>query len=525
MASYPPQASLRDQRRAARAATRLQQAQMRSQQAYYRRPSIAGPVLWIAVGVVALLLETGTVAPSTFWPWYGTWWPLVPIGLGLILLGEYAVDRNRTGVSRRPLGGVIGLMVVLALLGMSTNKVVSADSGWGQPFSEMLGGGSDWLGMMGNEHTRDVTLSSSIASNGRLTVQDSRGDVQVVAADPGGPAMVEVSAHKVIHVPHDNEQERAFADVQPRLTRTGAVATLEVPARDGASVGLRITVPAGVAVELRTSHGDVSVSGMKAAVSVTDSHGDLSADGLQGPLTAQMDHGDVTVHDATGDVTLNGAVDDVIISGVRGQVQLNGDFFGDTRVSSVDAPVHFHSSRTDLQIGKLPGEMSMDHGDLELTGASGGVKLRAEAKDVEIKNLAGDADIDDGNGDVDVEAGAPLGNLRLVSQTGSVKVTVPPGASFSVRASASDSDDLDSDFSGAIRMATGGGRKTLTGQIGQGGPHLDLTAQHGDLSLRKGAVASGETPERPEQPERPERPEHTRHLHTAPGEEPRPAVQ
>ena len=81
-----------------------------------RVPSVVGPVLLIGIGVIALLVATGRIAGGDFWAWYGHWWPLLLIGAGLALLGEWALDLRREAPVRRG-GGVVGILIVLAFLG------------------------------------------------------------------------------------------------------------------------------------------------------------------------------------------------------------------------------------------------------------------------------------------------------------------------------------------------------------------------------------------------------------------------
>ena len=81
-----------------------------------RVPSLVGPVILVCIGIVALLVVTGHIDSGSFWAWYGQWWPLLLIGAGLALLGEWALDMRRKTPVRRG-GGFIGLLVVLAIVG------------------------------------------------------------------------------------------------------------------------------------------------------------------------------------------------------------------------------------------------------------------------------------------------------------------------------------------------------------------------------------------------------------------------
>ena len=109
MATLPPPYSQRD-------AAQAQRYYQRS----LRRPSMLGPLVLIVVGVIALLVETNQLNPVRLWDWYIRWWPLLLIGVGLLSLGEWWLDRRHAGAGyrwrRRSHGGLIALIVCLAVL-------------------------------------------------------------------------------------------------------------------------------------------------------------------------------------------------------------------------------------------------------------------------------------------------------------------------------------------------------------------------------------------------------------------------
>jgi hypothetical protein len=90
-------------------------------QRYYRRglrrPSMVGPAVLLLVGVVALLVETDQLNGFHLWDWYLRWWPLLLIVVGLLSLGEWWLDRNSPTLGRRSHGGLIGLVIALAIVG------------------------------------------------------------------------------------------------------------------------------------------------------------------------------------------------------------------------------------------------------------------------------------------------------------------------------------------------------------------------------------------------------------------------
>ncbi len=519
MATMPPPYSPRDARRQARNLNRLQRAQYKAQYAYLaRRPSFVGPLVLIAVGVIALLLETGRLRASTFWPWYARWWPVVLILIGLGLLGEYFLDRNNAQPGRRSVGGIVWLIVLFSVLGGGSHLATGL-APWSSHWNDVFDDPGNWPALFGEQHTEVHTLIRPIAAAGTLTIENARGEVVVSTAADAGPSEVRVEARQVAHAGSDEAARRILDATRAEWSGPGGDLRLSTPGREGASVDLKVTVPAGIALVVHTTHGDVEVSGVRRSVEVSDAHGDVTLDNLGAGAHVQMDHGDLKAHAIAGDLAIDGRANDVSVSEVQGRSLLNGDFFGDIRLEGIGAEVHFHSSRTSLDAPKLGGELTFDSDGLRLGSPSGGLHLITREKNIEVTDLVGDAHIEDSNADVTVSTGMPLGNLEVNNHTGAIAVTVPANASFSVHGVAGHDEDVTTDF--ALATGDNNGRKTLSGQVGQGGPHLELLTDHGDLTLRRGTARASQA-EAPERPERPEKPE--RHLHARSGE-PQTSVQ
>lgn len=503
MAAAPPPYNPRDVRRqwkewgrAQRDAARAQRYQWR----YYHRPSIAGPIILLAVGVIALLLETGRLSAARFWTWYAHWWPMLLIGIGLVLLLEYFFDRNNPYAGRRSVGGFGFLIFLILISGWGTH----AAHVWGPLSDQFSDDGDGFWSMMGEEHDNDVTQDENIAPAATLQVQNPRGDVTITASSD---SQMHIKAHQVVHTSSDNDARKAFDAVKPKLISSGSSAVLSVEGRNNARVDLTVELPPTVTTAVNAGHGDVTIEGLKASSDVTASHGDVKFDNMGSNIHARMDHGDLSAHQIAGDVTVDGHSGDVTLSEIKGKVNLDGEFFGDTHLEQVSSAVHFHSSRTDLEIPRLLGDMTMDSSDLNISQAAGPVRIVTRSKDIDLSQLTGDAHIENNNGDVTVTAGMPLGNIQITNRTGDISLTVPENASFSVAASNADGD-LNTDFS--IATTSSDDRKSAQGQVGTGGPHIELTTGHGDLQLRKGGRAVPSVPTPPAPPAPPASP---RHLH------------
>jgi DUF4097 and DUF4098 domain-containing protein YvlB len=516
----PPPYSPQDQRRQARAYAQAQRDQMRAQRQYWkywrgsRRSSIAGPVVLLAIGAIALMLETGRLNWTQFWNWYAQWWPLLLIALGVVALVEYFWDRNNPWAGRRSLGGVAVLIILLAFVGWGGHHQHMV---WG-PFGDQFNNnGSDFWSMFGEEHNNDVRMDQSIPSGAPVNVQNPRGDVIITASADN---QIHLSAHEVVHTNSDNDAQKAFREVTPKVISSGSGVVVTVPGRDGASVDLTLELPRKSLAIVNAGHGDVTVDGLGNNVDITSGHGDVKLDAIGGDIHTRMNRGDFSAHAITGHVFMDGNADDVTLSEVKGQVVLDGEIFGDLHLEQTGSSVHVHTSRTDMEIPKLEGDLTMDSDDLTASQITGPLHVVTRSKNIELTGVAGNARVENSDGDITLSAIAPLGSLEVINHSGGVTVTVPDNAAFSVSGSTTEDNDLHTDF--PLQVSSSSDRRTLSGSVGSGGPKIGIDVWHGDLELRKGSASVAETPEPPTPPAPPRG---VRHLKPSGPAAPQPVTQ
>ena len=137
------------------------------------------------------------------------------------------------------------------------------------------------------------------------------------------------------------------------MVNGGNVTLRAADANDGRA-DLTIEIPKGSVPTVTANHGDVTVEGLAGPANVNADRGDVKADNVGGGIHARMGKGDFSAHAIAGDVSLQGRLDDVSISDVQGRVALDGDFFGDTNLADISSAVHFHSSRTNVEVVSIP---------------------------------------------------------------------------------------------------------------------------------------------------------------------------
>jgi DUF4097 and DUF4098 domain-containing protein YvlB len=484
--------------RAQRDAWRAQRDVLRAQSRASRVPSVAGPLVLITIGIIALLMISGRIDAEQFWDWYGHWWPILLIGIGLVALAEWAIDLRRDNPPARRFGGYVGLIVLLVFIGVGS---AGWHHFWGPLRAQFGDDNNDFFNSLGEpQHDLDqAVLDTKLPANAQIEIQDPRGDVSISTGDDTSMA---VRAHQVAYANSDSEAKKIFDSQQAHVTVSGNAVLVKVDANKSGRTNLAITVPRSASVNVTTGHGGLTVAGLSGNVDADVQHGDVEVTAINGHVHARLaNHGDMSAHDIQGDVTVEGNGGDLTLSDIHGKVMLQGDYTGDTHLERVDQSVHFHSSRTDLEFARLPGDMSMDGDSLHATQVVGPVRvICSRSKDIEMSQIYGDTHIEDRDSRVELGMAGSYA-VEVKNSKGDVEISVPPGAGFAVDAH-THNGDIVSDFPLSI---SGEEDKSMTGNIGKGGPRMVLSTEHADLRIRKGDEASP-VPSAPVAPKAPSAP-------------------
>jgi len=473
---YPPS---RAQMKAQRAQWKMQ---MRMQRAAYRASlrgaahrSILGPLIVIAIGVLALLMRMHRINADYFWHWYGHWWPLLLIGAGVLLAIESLLLSGQSRV--RLGGGVVFLVLVLVLVG-----IVAAHNhiNW-QSVGDQLqfGDNVNLAEMFGNKHQAKEQIAHPLPPDASVVIQNGHGDIVLTASSD---EQMHLTVDKTVYSGSDREAQRELDALEPLITSAGNVVTVHMPSDASHVADMTIALPATAPVQIKVDHGDATISGRKAAVTVNSNQGDVQLIGIAGATQVTMHQGDFSGRNLQGNFAISGRMTDVSLSQVTGSSTLTGDFFGDVNLDHVQGTVHLHSSRTDIQMARLDGMVSLSDGDLTIENARGPILVSTRAMDTSLKQVQGQVTVKDSDGSIAVNAVDPVAAMDITNRNGSVDVTVPEKAKFSVQGVADDGE-INSEFK--LSQTSANDRATASGDVGGGGPLLHIIAKQGDIHLNK----------------------------------------
>ena len=487
---YDPRTQWKVYREQQRAAWRAQREALRAQRQSWkgaygygpRVPSLVGPVILIGVGIVALLMLTGHIDASEFWSWYGRWWPLLLIGAGVAMLGEWALDMKRQTPVRRG-GNFVGILIVLALVGV----FAAWGHEWWGPMRAQWGdhGGDDFFNMLGRpQHDQDQqVLNTQIPANATIEIQNPRGDVSITAGDSN---TIQVQAHQVAYADSDEKARKIFESEAAHVTVSGNAVLLKSEGNSSGRVNLTVALPKSARVTVNAGRGDVTAAGLAAGANITAGHGDIHLNTITGSVQVHFstDKGDFSAHQIDGDITADGRCNDLTLSEVKGKVILNGDIFGEAHMENLTGPVHLHTSVTDLELGSLPGDMTLNDEDLRVTEAKGQLRITTHSKNVDLSQIYGDIYVEDRDGNISIEPAGPYAvEAKSNSGKGDLELTLPPNASATVNAYTHNGDIL-SDY--PVSMPEGESKRVAF-TVGSGATKINLTTDVGDVRIKKGS--------------------------------------
>ena len=499
MAAYPPSQppfgnDWRTQRRVLREQARMQRDAYRAQFRGMRRYSVVGPLLLIAIGVLVLLAQIGRLPWPDLLNRFAHWWPLLLVVVGVVRLIEWIFDQRAhpdappgTPYPRRSLGPAVVLLLVLiavcglvasGLHGRGGRNIFAKDGLWNQDeFDEFLG----------DKHESDQSLTLALAAGAEMSIDNPRGDVVVHGTSSDG--QLHLSLHKEVFTQSDSDADRKAHELTPQIRTEDTRVMVGMPSIDGARTQLTVSLPAATPLVVNANRGEVRLNAMAAPLTVTANHGDVDLEQVSGPVSVHINNSDssLTVRNIYGPLDVTGHAKDLTLSDVTGPVSMAGEFFGTTHLAHIRSPVGFHTSRTDLHLVRLDGELEISStADLSADEVVGPMVLNTRNRNINLDRVSGDLAITNRNGAIDLVSAPPLGSVSIENRNGSVNVTLPGSASFSVQADTMNGE-LENEFSFPIAGAEN--HPSLSGTVGQGGPVVRITTSQGDISLKRGSAS------------------------------------
>jgi len=449
----------------------------------YRRRSFAGPVILILLGVLFLLGNLGYMAWGRLGYLFARYWPVLIILWGLLKLVEH-YDAQRQGYRPRGIGfGGVMFLIFLVVLGLGASSAWHYRGVISDEFFQI--DDQPGFALFGTPYNYTDEIQQAFPAGAGLRVVSDRGEVHLIAWDQN---TIKVEVRKKVLAESQGDADKVNGTTRPTITVTGDQVTVNANTAAGnhrVDTNLEIYLPRKAAADIATAHGKVEVDDRTGDLKISNRGGDVELGGIQGNVNVSLRGGSVRAENMHGDLSLNGRVNDVNIENVQGSVRLSGDYFGTTHLAKIAGLVSFQSSRTDMEMAKLDGDLMLDSGDLRVSSLAGPTRVITRSKDIRLDNFTGNVHIEDNNSDIELTPGKlPLGAIQIANHHGRIHLVLPADAAFQLEAHTTQGD-ISSDFSGVNVQSHARGAQA-TGAIGSGGPQIQLSTDRGDIEIRKG---------------------------------------
>ena len=200
----------------------------------------------------------------------------------------------------------------------------------------------------------------------------------------------------------------------------------------------------------------------------------------------------VRAADLKGKLDLQGKGSDLELENIAGEVTINGSYSGNLEFKNLAKPLHFESPNTDLRVAGLPGQISMDLGELTGNNLVGPVHLVTKSKDVKIEDFSNSLDLETERGDIELQPKhMPLAKIDARSRSGQINLVLPDKAGFQLVAT-TDHGEAVNDFGSPIQKETDGRSASLKGTVGQG-PSIHVVTERGTVTVRKAGAEDEQT--------------------------------
>ena len=447
---------------------------------YNPRPrSIVGPLVLITIGVVFLLRTTGVISFQGFRNWMVHYWPVLLIIWGVAKLLEHMWARQRGEPTPRLGAGAIVLLVFVIMFGSLATS--TANWNW-RGIGDEMGADPDWGNWFGQHYDFTDNFAQPLAGGSEIKILSTRGDISVTASDDN---QAHVVVRKSVRSDSQENANRLNESTRPKFIQQGSVWLLDLTSGDfeKARFDLDLQLPRQVALSLATRRGSLSVSQHDGNIDLTTDRGDLSADNIKGTAMLHVRRGSVSVKQITGNVQVDGEVEDGTVSDVTGTLDFNAGYNGNVELSHIGQRLHLKSIRTDLQLAKLDGEISLGHGDIRASSVAGPVKLNTRSNEVHFDDVSGEVDVENRNGLVAIRPKAPLGNIDISNVHGGIELDLPGSAGFRLDAQSTNGNIDVNDF--GVNVDNQRRDASARATIGKGGPDIRLRTDRGSIQIRK----------------------------------------
>ncbi|HLK30109.1 MAG TPA: DUF4097 family beta strand repeat-containing protein [Puia sp.] len=306
-------------------------------------------------------------------------------------------------------------------------------------------------------------------SFGKINAETTHGNISVSIAT--GDPRIEVYIHS-----NHNDEKLTKEETQKRLSENY---TLEVSVshnqlnaiakqknifkdwRNALSISFVIYAPKSAATKLRTSHGNIDLSGMQGNQELTTSHGNIGIENITGKISGQTSHGNISVKDSKDEMDLSTSHGNIDATNSAGIVKLT-------------------TSSGNIELKNLQGKTfaNTSHGNVAGNTIEGELSATTSHGDVALDNLSCSVETSTSHGNIVLSMNKITGKITADNSDGNISVQLPKGKGINL--------DLQGKRVSVESMENFSGKKeneTVKGTLNGGGEQVTAKTSKGSVSI------------------------------------------
>jgi DUF4097 and DUF4098 domain-containing protein YvlB len=441
----------------------------------------------MAIGGLLLARNMGYAIP--IWGTVARYWPLLLIVWGVLKVLDY-IRFTRAGDNRSLFsGGEVALLIMVILVGgaITTAANISPDV---ENIFQL--GDLDLWDITGNNFEYSEHQEADVPAGSTIEIVNLYGNVDV---HPSETDRVILDVKKTIRAAQKADADRYSNDFTFSIRNEGSRYRIvssrdEVVGRLGRSrqyykSSLTILVPKRSTVQVDNRNGRVTVENLEGRQNITNRYGEIQVRGIMGSVEVANRNGSVTVEDVSEAVKITNRYSEVNAKNIGGTLQIenrNGSVYvsevrGNTTISNAYGPITAENINGDITINGRNNSIEVEH-------VTGSVTADASYQNVTIRDANGPITVRNRNGDVVLGFMKPPDkDVSVVTRYSNVRLELPPSASFNIDAR-TEHGSVSSEFDGAETRSSDRNR-SLRGQVGTGGPTINIETRNGDIRVEK----------------------------------------
>jgi Putative adhesin len=261
-----------------------------------------------------------------------------------------------------------------------------------------------------------TTKSFQNASPKKIVAGTSHGNI-TVSDVPASQTWVEV----YVHSNNNYNQILSKQEIQKRLDEyytleiSLSADVLNASARQkidnilnesGLSISFVIYTPKAASSVLKTSHGNINLTGLEGSQDAETSHGNITISKITGKLVGQTSHGNVSITDCKNDIEVSTDHGDVTGSNCEGTIKMTTSH-GNIDLRNLKGKVRAGTDHGNVSCNTIAGELtaSTSHGNVDLDATSCSINASTDHGDISVTAIAitGEIVTHNGNGNINME--------------------------------------------------------------------------------------------------------------------------